>query len=311
MDPLSSVLSLVKMQHTWSGKFEWGRQWCLSFGAFSGIHSYAVLEGECWLAVEGVANAVRGKAGDCLILPSGRPFRVGSDLDRAALGIARLRAGTADLSRRPRYAGHAFVGIGGQFTFDDASGALLTGVLPPILHIDDEKAKALLRWTLERLADELDAEAPGGTLLIQQLSSMLLILALRLYLETGGDQGPGWLYALADPQIRLALSAMHSQPERRWTLAKLARTAGMSRTGFAVRFKDLVGRPPLDHLARWRTLVAMERLRNTHDSLSTIASAVGYQSQSSFSTAFRRLTRLSPAQYRKQHGIARSPSEEI
>ena len=305
MDPLSNVLSLIKMQHTWSGKFEWGHQWCLSFGASSGVHSYAVLQGECWLAVEGVANPVRGKAGDCLILPSGRPFRVGSDLDLQALEITAVRADTADVSILQRYAGHEFVGIGGQFTLDDAPGALLTDVLPPILHIDDEKAKALLRWTLERLADELDAEAPGGTLLIQQLSSTLLILALRLYLETGVDQGPGWLYALADPQIRLALSAVHSHPEKRWTLAKLARTAGMSRTGFAVRFKDLVGRPPLDHLARWRTLVAMERLRNSHDSLSTIASAVGYNSQSSFSTAFRRLMQLSPAQYRKQHGIAR------
>lgn len=298
MDPLSSLLSLVKIQHAWSGKFEWGRDWCLSFGSYSGIHSYAVLQGECWLAVEGVAEPVHGKAGDCLLLPGGRPFRVGSDLALPALSIAVLREGTADPALLRSYAGSEFIGIGGQFTLDDAPGSLLTGVLPPVLHIHDKKAKSLLRWTLERLADELEQEAPGGSLLIQQLSSMLLVLALRLHLQTGPENSQGWLYALADTQIRSSLTAMHSHPEKRWTLETLARIAGMSRTAFAIRFKDLVGRPPLDHLARWRMLVATERLRTTRDPLSTIAAAVGYDSQSSFSTAFRRIMQVSPAQYR-------------
>lgn len=303
MDPLSSVLSLTKVQHEWSGKIAWGPRWCLSFGAYSGIHSYAVLEGECWLAVEGTAGAVHGKPGDSLLLPSGRPFRVGSDLDLPSLDIEAIRAGTADESLLKSYAGSAFIGIGGQFTLDETCGTLLTGVLPAILHIHDERAKARLRWTLEQLTEELEHEAPGGSLLTRQLSTMLLIQALRAHLVTGAQQGPGWLSALADPQIRKALSAMHSHPEKKWTLELLARTAGMSRTGFATRFKQLVSRSPLEYLAQWRMLVAMERLRNTKDSLSAIAFAVGYDSQSSFSTAFRRIVNLSPSQYGKQNRL--------
>jgi AraC-like DNA-binding protein len=305
VDPLSSVLSLIKIQHAWSGKFEWGRSWCLSFGAYSGIHSYAVLKGECWLSVEGVTDAVHGKTGDSLLLPSGRPFRVGSDLNLPSLDINAIWAGTADQSLLQSYAGSDFAGIGGQFTLEETSGTLLTGVLPPILHIHDEKAKSLLRWTLEQLAEELEHDAPGGSLLIQQLSTVLLIQTLRVHLVMGVGQEPGWLSALADRQIRVALSAMHNNPEKKWTLDTLARTAGMSRTGFAIRFKQLVSRSPLDYLAHWRMLVAMEKLRNSKDSLATIAAVIGYDSQSSFSTAFRRIMNISPAQYGKQHGVKR------
>lgn len=301
MDLLSSVLSLMKIQHSWSGKIEWGKDWCLSFGAYPGIHSYAVLQGECWLAVEGVVEPVHGRAGDCVLLPSGRPYRVGSSLDLQALDVAALRAGTEDEALLRRYAGSDFVGIGGQFTLEDAPGTMLTGVLPAILYVDDERARSLLRWTLEQLDVELEVQAPGASLLVRQLSSMLLVQTLRLHLQAGGANGPGWIYALADPQIRSALAAMHNHPEKRWTVEKLARTAGMSRTAFAVRFKQLVGRPPLDHLARWRALVAMERLRSTKDSLAAIAMTVGYESQSSFSTAFRKLVGISPAQYGRQH----------
>ena len=306
VDPLSSVLSLIKIQNAWSGKFRWGQNWCLRFGAHAGIHSYAVLQGECWLAVEGVKGPVYGKAGDSLLLTSGLPFRVGSDLTLPALDVAAILSGDADASVLESYAGDEFVGIGGKFTLDQESASLLTGVLPPILHIRDEKDKMLLRWTLERLADELEEAYLGGDLVVQQLSTMLLVQALRVHLAAGAGAGasPSWLYALADRRMRAAIAAMHHNPGQRWTLELLARTVGMSRTSFTIRFKQLVGKAPLDYLTHWRMLVAVGKLKNSEDSLSAIARSIGYESQSSFSTAFRRTMKVSPRQYANKYMVA-------
>ncbi len=297
MDPLSGVLSLVQIQSSWSGRFEWGRDWCLQFGPHEGIHSYAVLRGECWLSVEGAPEPIRGLAGDCVLLPSGRPFRVGSDLSLPALDFQALRSGTADSVLEQQYAGDEFLGLGGHFTLSGDNASLLTGVLPALLHIREASDKAVLHWTLNRLAEELKEQAPGGSLVTQHLATILVIQALRVHLATGAGGDPGWLFALSDRRMRLAMTAMHNDPARRWTLETLARHTGMSRTSFAIEFKNAVGKAPLEYLTAWRMLLAAERLTNSDDAISVIASSLGYDSQSAFSTAFRRATRCSPRQY--------------
>ena len=305
MDPLSSVLSLVKIQSSWSGRFEWGKDWCVQFAPYVGIHSYAVLRGECWLSVDGV-GPVHGKAGDCLLLPSGRPYRVGSDLALPALDIAALRLGTADGALEQSYSGKDFLGLGGQFTLSADHASMLTDVLPPLLHIHEESDKAILNWTLDRLADELEQGHPGDSLVIQQLATMLLVQALRVHLATGPESGAGWLFALADRRMRMALAAMHSDPAHRWTLEALAKHVGMSRTSFAIGFKESVGKAPLEYLTAWRMRLAADKLATTDDSISAIALSLGYDSQSSFSTAFRRVMHCSPRQYSRERVAARS-----
>jgi AraC-like DNA-binding protein len=131
----------------------------------------------------------------------------------------------------------------------------------------------------------------------QQLATSMLIHALRLHLTAASKSGVGWLYALADAKMATAITAMHEEPSRRWTLQLLAERAGMSRTSFAVRFKETVGESPMGYLTRWRMLLAGDRLTTTTDSISVLASALGYESESAFSTAFRREMGCSPRQY--------------
>jgi AraC-like DNA-binding protein len=188
-------------------------------------------------------------------------------------------------------------GIGGYFDFADDHADMLIGMLPPIVHIRKEADKAALRWRLERLMLELREPQPGGALVAAHLSHMLLVQALRLHMEEGARGGVGWLFALADRPVNAAISAMHADPARRWTLRALAETAGMSRSVFALRFKAKVGSSAMDYLTRWRMLLAGDRLANSREPISVVAPSLGYESESAFSTAFKRVMGCSPRRY--------------
>ena len=97
----------------------------------------------------------------------------------------------------------------------------------------------------------------------------------------------GWISALADPRIGKALTLLHSDVARRWTVPMLASEVGMSRSAFTQRFAQRVGHPPLDYLTRWRMVLAQRKL-NEGESVATVAAMVGYSSQSAFSHAFKR-----------------------
>ena len=154
-----------------------------------------------------------------------------------------------------------------------------------------------MRWSLERMKEELRDPQPGGSLIAQQLAYMMLVQALRLHLADTASGGVGWLFALADKQMSAAITCMHDDPARRWTLKELAERVGMSRSIFALRFKETVGATPMEYLTRWRMLLAGERLNTSDDSLSVIALSLGYESESAFGKAFKRVMGCSPRQY--------------
>jgi AraC-like DNA-binding protein len=297
MDPLSDVLSLLKPRSYRFGGFDAGGDWSVRFDRHDGIKCYAVVSGQCWLAVEGVPDAVRLTMGDCFVLPRGRPFRVASDL-------ALTPVDAYSFFPTPRNGGIALVNggggfsiVGGHFTLDGDHAGVLLGMLPPIVHIRKEPDKASLRWSMERMRQELRDPQPGGFLVAQHLAYMMLVQALRLHLAEGLEGGVGWLFALADKQMSAAINAMHGNPAQRWTLQELATRAGMSRSTFALKFKATVGTSPLEYLTRWRMLVAGDRLVNSSDPVSVIALSLGYDSESAFSTAFKRVMGCSPRQY--------------
>jgi AraC-like DNA-binding protein len=304
MDPLSDVLSLLKPRSYASGGFDVGGELSLQFPKHEGIKCYAVVSGQGWLAVEGVAEPVRLKTGDCFLLPRGRPFRLASDLslppiDAMTVFKAPMRGGFSTFG-----GGGDCSMVGGHFTLSGDHADVLLGVLPPIVHIRKEADKAALRWCMERLMLELREPQPGGFLVTQHLAHLMLVQALRLHLAEGSRGGVGWLFALADKQMGAAITAMHADPAHRWTLQTLAEHAGMSRSTFALRFKETVGASPLDYLTRWRMLLAGDRLAHSGDPVSVIALSLGYESESAFSTAFKRVMGCSPRQYGRRRAEA-------
>lgn len=310
MDPLSDVLSLLKLQSYMSGGFDAGGDWSIAFSQHKGIKFYAAVSGECWLSVEGVPDAVRVKPGDCFLLPRGWAFRVASDLTLKPVDAFTIFPAARDGGINCYKGGGNFFSVGGHFALTGDYASVLLGMLPPIVHIRNESDKAVLRWCIERMRQELREPQPGGFLVAQQLATMMLVQALRLHLAEGSRGGVGWLFALADRQMAAALRAMHDDPAGRWTVQSLAERAGMSRTTFTLRFKETVGTSPMEYLTRWRMMVAGNRLVNSGDPVSVIARSLGYESESAFSTAFRRVMGCSPRQYgRGRDPVSLSRSE--
>ena len=300
MDPLSDVLSLLKPRSHVSAGFDAGGDWSVRFRGNIGIKCYAVVSGQCWLVVDDVPEPVHLQGGDCFLLPSGRPFRIASDpalepVDAQAFFSRHSLGGVI----RVGDGGELFL-VGSRFELAGSHTSVLLSSLPPIVRIRDAADSAALRWSVERMMHELRHPQPGGHLIAEHLAHMMLVQALRLCLAEGA--GVGWLYALADRQMSAAIGAMHDDPARRWTLQDLAAHAGMSRSSFAQRFKEKVGQSPMDYLTRWRMLLAGDRLENSGDPVSVIALSLGYESESAFSTAFKRVMGCSP----RRHGRRRA-----
>jgi len=302
MDPLSDVLSLLKPRSYMFGGFDMGGEWSVQFRRYEGIKCYAVVSGECWLAVEGVPDPVRMKTGDCFLLTRGWPLRLASDLDLPPVDFATVFPAPLNGAIASRGGGGGFSAVGGHFTLAGGHAGMLLEVLPPIVHIRKESDQAALRWSMERMRQELRDPQPGGFLVAQHLAHMMLVQALRQHLAEGPRGGVGWLFALADKQMSAVIKAMHDDPEHGWTLQELAEVAGMSRSTFALKFKEMVGTSPMEYLTRWRMLLAGDRLTNTGDPISVIALSLGYESESAFSTAFKRVMGCSPRQYGRGSG---------
>jgi AraC-like DNA-binding protein len=302
MDPLSDVLSLLKPLSYAAGGFEVGGDTAIQWPKHPGIKCYAVLSGQCWLSVEGVPDAVLLTAGDCFLLPRGFPFCLTTDLSLTPVDFRTFLAtrSTGNTVSQGKDRGHYIVG--GHFVLTGSHADILLKSLPPIVHIRKESDKAAMRWSLERMKEELRDPQPGGSLIAQQLAYMMLVQALRLHLADGARGSVGWLFALADKQMSAAISCMHDDPRHPWTLQKLAQRVGMSRSIFALRFKETVGATPMEYLTRWRMLLGGDRLTNSGDSISVIALSLGYESESAFGKAFRRVMGCSPRQYsRRSH----------
>jgi AraC-like DNA-binding protein len=298
MDPLSEVLALLKPQSLVSGGFMVPGEMAIYFPKHQGIKCYAMLAGQCWLVVEGVPDPVLLDAGDCFLLPRGLPFRLATDLSlepvHYTVAWERLSK-TNDVSKVP---GGARYIAGGFFRFTGGHAEMLLQSLPPIVHIRRESDKTTMRWSLERMREELRDPQPGGALITQQLAYMMLIQALRLHLADAAGAERGWLSALADKHISIAIAGMHNDPGYPWTLQSLAERVGMSRSVFALRFRETVGATPMEYLTRWRMLLAADRLKNSSDGLGAIAQSLGYESESAFGKAFRRVMGYSPRQYK-------------
>lgn len=297
MDPLSDVLSLLKPQSYMIRGLDAAGHWSLHYPPIEGVRCYACLSGECWLVVDGGDEPVRMTAGDCVLLTRRQTFRLASDPTLMPEDAVPVFGGTPKGGVTTINGGGQFLGLGGFFTFAGQHAGVLLALLPPVVHIRKDADRAALRWSMERVMEELREPLPGGSLIAQHLGHMMLVLALRLELADGPKAGVGWLYALADKQIAAAITAMHAEPGHRWTLQSLAERASMSRSTFALRFKETVGEPPMEYLVRWRMMLAGDKLLNSKDSVSAIAFSMGYESESAFSAAFRRMMGCSPRQY--------------
>lgn len=172
----------------------------------------------------------------------------------------------------------------------------------------DQARTLALHTTVQALASEMAEQAPGSGVVATRLAEVLFIQILRAHIASEPEHNKGWLRAVFDPQIGTALSAIHDRVDTPWTVESLAEAAGMSRSGFAARFKELLGQTPLEYVTGWRMQKAMQLLEQRDKKLIDVARLVGYESDAAFSKAFKRVVGANTGEYIKRgfegHGKA-------
>jgi AraC-like DNA-binding protein len=183
----------------------------------------------------------------------------------------------------------------------DGADTPLTAALPPMLtlNVSDTPGGDWIAHSFAFAAKQLAEHEVGAATIIGRLSELMFVEAVRRYIERLPPGETGWLAGLRDQAVGRALALMHTQPGRAWTTEALASEANLSRSAFADRFVAVIGQPPMSYLSKWRMRLAANKLRDGHP-IAQIAFDVGYESEASFTRAFRREFGLPPAAWRKQ-----------
>lgn len=259
-----------------------------------------VVRGSGVLTTRGNPHAVSLRAGDVFIMFGNEPYQVYDHADSRTtdcLDVETLRVGN-----RIQFGGGGATTtfISGFFEIDKLDARPLLNVLPKLLHLKSEQSRSRqFQSVLELLAAEADAPGLGSDAVVRRLFELLFVHAIRAFAQQGLAPKTGWLAAVSDRNLVLAVDAMHSELQMPWTVDQLAKKAGMSRSAFAARFKDVVGQAPLEYLTEWRIYQAARLIESNADKLSMISRSVGYRSEAAFTKAFRRVMGSAPSQYRK------------
>ncbi len=302
-DPLGEVLQLLQLSGVLYCSAELSDPWGIEVPELPGVMNVEVVtSGHCWIEVDGEAPLYLPE-GSLLLIPRGRRHRLrGNPGDR----VTRLEQIPVERIGE-RFEIMRFGG-GGRRTevtyngvrFDPYLAERLLRLLPEMLHLRTQAGDGgWLHGTIRFIAQEARQRLPGSETVITRLADILVIQAIRTWIESLREQNHGWIAALHDRQIGAAMALMHRQPERAWSVASLAREVGMSRSGFAARFSALVGEPVLQYLTGLRMQLAYRELQQSSDSLARIAERVGYGSEPAFNRAFKRVVGKPPGVVRR------------
>jgi len=264
---------------------------------------HVITAGECVL-VDSDGHDHRARRGDVVLLPHGAGHRAAEPADAPTPVVFDLPH--EYISRQYAILRHGGGGertdlICGVVRFGHPAARSLIEMLPEIIHISADTA-ADWRWfpsLLELMATETQSARPGGEAVVTRLCDILIIQAIRSWIDTDPIAHTGWLGALRDPQIGNAIAAIHHAPASQWTVASLAEHVAMSRSAFSARFSELVGEPVVQYLTKWRMYLAVDMLCDDQLSISQVAQQSGYQSEASFSRAFKRVMGYPPSQARQ------------
>jgi AraC-like DNA-binding protein len=310
MDVLTDVLNTVRLQSAIHFCTELTTPWGIRVPAQNDrAIFYVMTRGSCYLEIERHKPPVSLAGGDLVMLSHGDAHVLRDRLNSPIVPLARLvkACPKCDPHRAIHHGGGGPLTamVAGHFIFKNQMSKPFLSTLPPLIHIHGEHGQVVpwLDTTLKWIAAETNSKNPGAQIMASRLTDMLFIQILRAHLAERSNEcnsKAGWLRAIADPQLGKALELIHEQPNHPWTVAELASQVNMSRTAFSMRFTQLAGIPPLAYVTKWRMLKAGDILRQGQATISEIATYVGYESEASFSKAFKREIGVAPGMYRKE-----------
>ena len=314
-DTLGDALHFLRMDGVFYCRSELKGRWGASIPAFTDhLWFHVVTEGQGWLdmgetgrTAESGSEALLLQPGSLALVPHGQGHRIFSEAGVATPDVLELdRQQVSDryeILRHGQGEKHTTM-ICGALRFTHPAARTLINALPQTLLIDALHSQMdWMQSTLRLMAAETKEPRPGGEAVITRLGDILVVQAIRAWIETDPAARTGWLGALKDRHIGRAIALIHRDPANAWTVATLADQVAMSRSAFAARFTELVGEPVMQYVTRWRMYVAVDALKEQDASVAEVASRLGYQSEAAFSRAFKRVISVSPGAIRR-NGVA-------
>lgn len=298
-DPLGEALHFLRMNGAFYCRSELSAPWGMTMMPMPGyLWFHVVTSGRVWLEA-GEAEPTLLQPGDLGLVPHGEGHVLRSEPGVPAPGVLELER--EEVSERYEILRHGGGGapttlICGAVRFDHPAARNLVEILPPVLRVEASSSPQVewMQSTLRLMASEARELRPGGEAVITRLGDILVIQAIRSWMETDPAARTGWLGALQDRQIGRAMALIHRDPARAWTVASLADELAMSRSAFAARFTELVEEPAMQYVTRWRMQVAVSSLKEDGAKVAELASRLGYRSEAAFARAFKRVVGVPP-----------------
>jgi len=306
MDVLSDILDKISINSSFYYRARLSGQWGVDMPKDSKMARFHIVtEGDFWLKVEGNKDKTKVSAGDIVIIFHGKQHLILKNKKIKAIQ-AKVFLEKAnkhipgELLEYKNGKDETTNIICGHFHFQNNKLHPVIKNLPTLIHIkkEDNDHSPWLNTILDFIDFESKLLKPGKRTLIKKLTEVIFIQAIRVFLENNNNSNI--LNLINDQQISRSIDAIHSSPEKKWTLNDLALVAGLSRTVYSKRFKKISGMTPHNYLTSWRMEMARNLILNTDKSTGEIAETVGYQADEHFQKAFKKENGLTPSRYRKE-----------
>lgn len=309
-DTLGETLYSLRLNGLVYAQSELSAPWGIAMPRMDGkMMFHIVTQGGCWLRFHD-KQSVYLKPGELALLPRGEGHLIASDEQQACQPFFDIPV--SKLSERFEFMRYGGGGdetllICGVLSFDHVAGQKLVAQLPQLIHMTSSNGvlPGQLQPLVQLMADEARALCPGGETVIAHLADIIVIQAIRYWIEHAPEATKGWLGALKDPKIGKALAVIHAHPEKTWTVDRLADQAGMSRSGFSARFSEVIGTSVKQYVTEWRMSLARMKIMHSPVALADLAEELGYQSEAAFSRAYKRVIGVPPL---RQKNISQSGS---
>ncbi|WP_397535964.1 AraC family transcriptional regulator [Roseateles sp.] len=303
-DPLTQALQCFRLQGTLYCQSELSAPWGIEVPRMDGVMVFLVVtQGHCWLEVEGHPPQAL-QQGSLTLIPHGSPHRFLSALGTSTVPLDALPIQqVTELFETVRYGGGGAVvkAMYGVVRFDHLLAKRLVSQLPAVLQMDaaETEQDLWLHSTLRYIAQEAAVPKPGSETVVTRLADILVVQAIRAWLASAPLREKGWLAALSDERVGRAMALMHQSPQTLWTVDRLAKAVGMSRSAFSTRFSALTGQGPLAYLTEWRMQLARAWLSTSGQPIAHMSGELGYQSEAAFSRAFKQHYGMAPGSFRR------------
>ncbi|MEM6409085.1 MAG: AraC family transcriptional regulator [Pseudomonadota bacterium] len=261
---------------------------------------HIVVAGSTWVELHDGSDPVQLNTGDVAIFFNGVPHSY-MDAPGRYTQTASFPTGDEDSFFQDfdteTHDGHLLCGY---FEMSHATPPAILSTLPDMLigYASDGALSAQFTSIIELITAELTADPGKSLVVLNRLTELLCLYTIQSWIARAIPTD-AQLMALSDPQTRLVLDAIHTQPSEDWSVDSLARLYGRSRTAFTTQFKRVTGMSPMTYVRRCRINKASQMLEQEAMSIDEIAFKTGYGDTNAFNRAFKRETGYSPGTYKR------------